>query len=92
MTDEEPIIGMYDLLEALEAVIKAADPEKREALAAAVDGYQANFPDEFFWATGAQAPTLLHHLTIAIDISSHHEAPSKSQAPKGSASRKPETN
>ena len=30
--------------------------------------YAESFPDEFYWATGAQAPTLLHHLMMSIDM------------------------
>jgi hypothetical protein len=30
---DEPFTGMYELIDAIEAVIKAADPAKREALA-----------------------------------------------------------
>ena len=50
-------VGMYELLEAVEAVIKAADPEKREALAETIDAYAENFMgEEFFWAMGPQSP------------------------------------
>lgn len=91
MTDDEPIVGMYDLLEALEAVIKTADPDKRAALAVTVDGYQESFPEEFFWAVGAQAPTLLYHLMTSIDMSSRPEAELKPRTPVGLVKRKPET-
>lgn len=63
---EDRLTGMYDVLDALEAVIKAAPKAQREALAAAVDAYAENFPDEFFWATGGQAPALLQHLMMLI--------------------------
>jgi hypothetical protein len=58
---------MYDVLDALEACLQAANPAKREALAMAIDGYARDFHDEFFWATGAQSPTLLHNLLMVID-------------------------
>lgn len=89
MTDE-PIITMYEVLEALEAVVKAADPAKRAVLAEAVDGYQEAFPDEFFWATGAQAPSLLYHLMNTVDFSCRPEAQSKARAPIRLVKRKPQ--
>jgi hypothetical protein len=45
---EEGITGMYELLDALEAVITAADPAKREALAHTIDAYAENFPEDVF--------------------------------------------
>lgn len=89
--DDEPLVGMYELLEALEAVIKAADPDKRAALAATIDDYQESFPDEFFWAMGAQSPTLLYYLMTSIDMSCRPEAQSKPRAPIRLVNRKPET-
>jgi hypothetical protein len=47
---EEEFTGMYELLDALEAALKTADPVKRQALAKTCDAYH--------WAIGAQAPTL----------------------------------
>ena len=35
----DDITGIYELLDAIEAVIKAADPGKREALARTIDSY-----------------------------------------------------
>ena len=37
MTEQDEITGMYELLEALEEALKAADPVKREALAKTID-------------------------------------------------------
>jgi hypothetical protein len=62
---DEPT-GMYELLDAIEDVIKAADPAKRADLAKTIDAYADDFPDDFFWAVGAQAPTLLSQLLMAI--------------------------
>ena len=56
---EEEFTGMYELLDALEAALKTADPAKRQALAKTSDAYH--------WAIGAQAPTLLYHLFMSID-------------------------
>jgi hypothetical protein len=68
MSDE--IIGMYELLDASEAAIKSADPEKQRALVETIDRYHEHFPDDFHWAFGAQAPTLLSNLMMTIDIAS----------------------
>ena len=73
---DEPT-GMYELLDAIEDVIKTADPAKRANLAKTIAAYADDFPDEFFWAVGAQAPTLLSQLLMAIDVASRPEAQSK---------------
>ena len=65
----DDITGMYEVLAALKAVISSAAPDKRDALAQAMDGYAEHFPEEFFWATGGQSPLLLHHLMTEIDVS-----------------------
>ena len=72
MSDE--IIGMYDFLDALEAAIKSADPEKQKALVESIDGYAEHFPDDFDWAVSAQSPTLLSHLMMVIDSASRPDA------------------
>ena len=43
---------MYELLDALEEVLRASDPENREKLAETIDAYVEDFPNDFFWATG----------------------------------------
>jgi hypothetical protein len=85
------IVGMYELLEAIEAVISAADPAKREALAETIDAY-ADGPlgEEFSWATGAQSPALLHHLMTSIDAACRPESQSKPRAALRLVDRKPE--
>ena len=91
--DEENIIGMYELLEAVEAVIRAADPAKREALAETIDAYaEGPFAEEFFWATGAQSPVLLHHLMSGIDAACRPESQSKPRTALRLVDRKPEGN
>jgi hypothetical protein len=87
--DEHPITGMYELLDAVEAVIASADPAKRETLAKTVDAYCEDFPEEFFWATSAQSPALLYQLMIAIDSSSRPEAESKPRPVIRLVDRKP---
>jgi hypothetical protein len=37
--NDEYLVGMYELLDAVEAVIQAADPAKRQALADTIDAY-----------------------------------------------------
>jgi hypothetical protein len=69
---------MYDLLDALDAVITTAEPSQREALAKTVDGYCRDFPDEFFWAVGARSPTFLSRLVNTIDAASHRSNGEKS--------------
>jgi hypothetical protein len=86
------LIGMYELLDAIEAVVKAADPVKREALAQTIDSYSEDFPDEFFWATGPQSPALLNHMLSAIDAACRPEKQSKPRAPIRLVDRKPEGN
>jgi hypothetical protein len=77
MADEPEPTGMYHLLDAVEEVIKAADPAKREALVRTIDAYAEDFPEEFFWATSAQSPTLLYHLLMSIDVACRPEAQSR---------------
>jgi hypothetical protein len=74
--DEGPTT-IYDLLDAIEDVIRASDPAKREALARAVDDYSEDFPEEFYWATGPQAPMLLYYLVTMIDAACRPESQSK---------------
>jgi hypothetical protein len=64
---QEQYTGMYDLLEAIEDAVRTADFKKRNALATALDGYAEDNARDFFWATGPQAPALLHHIVLAID-------------------------
>jgi hypothetical protein len=90
--DAPELIGMYELLDAIEAVVKAADPVKREALAQTIDAYADDFPDEFFWAVGPQAPTLLYHMLSTMDAACRPEAQSKPRAPIRLVDRKPEGN
>lgn len=77
MSEADEPTDMHSLVDALEAVIAAADPAKREALAATIDAYAEDCPDEFFWAIGAQAPALLYHLLTMIDAACRPESQSK---------------
>ena len=84
------ITGMYELLEALEEALKASDPAKREALAKTIDAYHEDFPEDFHWAVGAQAPTLLSNLLIAIDVACQPETKTKKRGVVRLVDRKPE--
>ena len=88
---DEPT-GMYELLEAIEAAIKAADPATRETLAETIDAYTEDFPDDFFWAIGPQAPVLLHHLLMLIDAACRPDKESKPRGVIRLVDRKPEGN
>ena len=61
------IVGIYELFDAVEAVVKSADPTQRKALAQTIDAYADDFPDDFYWAIGPQAPTFLSHMLFSID-------------------------
>ena len=74
MTCECNHTGMYELLEAIEAAIGSAEPAKREALAKTINAYMNDFPEDYFWAVGPQAPTLLHHIMHAIEPPSKRAA------------------
>jgi hypothetical protein len=88
---EDPV-GMYELLDAIESVIKAADPVKREALAQTIDAYADDFAEDFFWAVGPRAPTLLNHLLQMIDAACRPELQSKPRSAIRLVDRKPEGN
>ena len=92
MTDTDEIIGMFDVLAALEEVIMAADPAKREQLAKMLDAYHENFPEDFHWALGAQSPMLLFHLFMSIDSACRPDAESKRHNVIRLVDRKPEGN
>jgi hypothetical protein len=88
--DDEQIVGMYEVLQALEATIASAEPAKREALAETLDAYHEDFPDEFHWAIGAQSPALLYHLMMSIDTACRPPTESKVRGAVRLVDRKPE--
>jgi hypothetical protein len=85
------LTGMYELLDAVEAAIKGACPGCRQALAETIDRYAEDFPDDFYWAVGAQSPTLLSHLLMSIDGACRLEG-SKSRAVIRLVDQQPEGN
>jgi hypothetical protein len=88
--DADTLTSMGDFLDAVEAALRAADPAKRKALAETIDAYQDDFPEEFNWAIGVQAPALLYNLMMVIDIACSED----DKRPKGRVvrlvDRKPE--
>jgi hypothetical protein len=88
MSTDEPT-GMYELVDAIEAVIASSDPAKRAALAKTIDAYSEDFPDDFFWAVGPQAPVLLYMMLCSIDASCRPGAQSKPRPAIRLVDRKP---
>jgi len=80
MTERGKPVGMYEFVNAVEEAIKAADPAKRQALAETIDAYHDDFPIEFHWAIGEQAPALLHNLMLAIDTACRSEDDKRTKA------------
>ena len=58
-----------DLWFAIEEAIESADPVKRRNLAAAIDAFAKQCPEDFRWVTGAQAPRFLHDMFVYINQS-----------------------
>ena len=90
MKDDQEIVSEYEMLEALRDVIVSSDPAKRENLAKTIDAWANDFPDDFHWAVGIQAPVLLHHLLMEIDISCRPDAASKPRPAVRLIDRKPQ--
>jgi hypothetical protein len=81
---------IYEVLDAVRAVIKRPGPANRQSLARAIDAcvYDDDFPGrpplpasrellpgDFYWAIGPQAWQFLRYLVVAIDAASRPEAP-----------------
>ena len=62
----EELTGMYEVLDTVEAIVNASEPALKAALIRVFNAYSRDFPDEYFWATGPQAPALLHNLMFAL--------------------------
>lgn len=91
MTTEDEPTSVFELLDAVKNTIREASAEKRGALAETIDAYAEDFPEEFFWAIGVQAPMLLHHLLMTIDMACRPDD-EQSKRWRGLADRKPEGN
>jgi hypothetical protein len=66
--EEEPITGVFEVADALEASLATSDTAKLEVLSKTLNAYSEDFPDEYFWATGAQAPMILYSLMTVIEL------------------------
>ena len=64
--DDNPIVGIDHVLDAIEATIAAAPAEKRTALARTLATHMNDCPVEYFWTVGPQAPEMLHLVMNAI--------------------------
>ncbi len=86
---EKPLTGIYELMDAIEGAIKSAPAAERKALAATIAAYSEDFPDDYFWAVGPQAPVMLHHLMNAIETAANDEGETKARVIR-LVDRKPE--
>jgi hypothetical protein len=66
-------VYFFDVVEAVRTAIHAADPEKRKALATAMECFSHDEPDTFRWAIGPQCPSFLRDLIYAICIASEEK-------------------
>lgn len=66
MSDTDKITDFRDFVEAVRKAITASDPSKRELLTKTIAAYQRDFPDEYYWAAGPQAPAFLCGLMAQI--------------------------
>jgi hypothetical protein len=64
MSDKPTLL--FSVLDALEDALKHCAPDKRKALADALDAYSEDCAEDFWWALGQQSPTMLHMLMTAI--------------------------
>jgi hypothetical protein len=90
-TNAAELTGMHELIGAVETALATADPAKLKALAETIEAYAHDFPEEYDWALGAQAPVLLHRLLLVIDAMSHTSSESRARTEQ-LADRKPEGN
>jgi hypothetical protein len=79
---------MYELLNAIEATIAAADPAKREVLAATIDAYA----DDFYGLPVRRRQLSCIHLLTTIDAACRPSSQSKSRQAIRLVDRKPEGN
>ena len=65
---EKPLTGIYELVDAIEGAIKSAPAATRKTLAATIAAYSDDFPDDYFWAVGPQAWTLLSRNLVLVAL------------------------
>lgn len=71
--------NFYDVIHALEDVIASSDVMRRKILAQKIDAYAETFPEEYLWAIGGLAPTLLNSLVVCIHAASRAPAPASAR-------------
>lgn len=76
------VTGMYELLDALHAVVESAGAKNRALLAKTLDAFAEDFPDEFFWAVGPQSPTMLNSMMGVIDCASRKPTVKRTKTPE----------
>ena len=64
------LTGIYEVTDALIAVIQSANSERREALANNLAKYEKDFPADFAFAISQSAPLMLMELFQSILIAS----------------------
>jgi hypothetical protein len=69
--DDNPIVDIDHLLDAIEATIATAPAAKRATLARALAAHMNDCPVEHFWTIGPQAAEMLH---LVMNASSMHAA------------------
>lgn len=67
--DKNDVTSMFEVMDAISAVIRSSDEKLRNLLANTLDAYAEDYPEDFLWAIGAKAPTLLGNLMMAVDMS-----------------------
>ena len=88
---KEQVTGMHELLDALEAMIKAAPRAERDAFATVMEAYAEDFPDDYYCSVGPQSPTLLYHLIHSIEAAATDDGQNRGRLINLST-RKPEGN
>lgn len=81
MADNDKFTGHFEVLDALRDVILASDPAKREVLRNTIQDWSQCDPEVYFWATGPQAPMLLHYIVMEIDLACDPDATPKPSRP-----------
>jgi hypothetical protein len=71
--------SMFDFVHAIDDIIRSADPGKRKVLATKIDRYKKENSPDFLWATGPQAPTLLHNIMLTIEWACQVDIPQSRQ-------------
>jgi hypothetical protein len=68
MSDNQKITVYPELIDAVVKAVTTCDPATREVLAGTIAAYKRDFPQDFYWATGPQAPAILRDLMMEIFV------------------------